>query len=443
MLGGNKLMNKFLRVLGLGLMIATFAFAGFAQQEEKTKLYNTYIEKYQSDKVADLQAALDAAKEYIAKFNTPDDEAQVTYFKEAIPTLEAAIKTKGDARLAKEESDAWYALLKNVVNASNSKNWEQAFTLGKQAIDKQFKYLGSGPLTAEIVKGQKLDIAIGLGVIGFDRAAVEKNDNFNNDALMFLKSAVQQLEAGQPADTTTFGKAVGYNLENKDNALGLLNYYIGYIMYFRQKKEEEALPYFYKATQYNSAARNFPAVYEKIGLKYYNRLAELDPKRLALIEAAPDKQDTPETIAMLAEEKGVADRGLEAYAKAIKMAQADTKISQEYKDTLRANFEQLYKFRYGNTDGLEVYLNNAAGKSLTSPTTPVKPVVEEVKTVETTTTTTSPTPSTKPATTQVTTKTTETKTTTPMANGAKTTVKTTTTKTEEKPATAKKPRKKR
>ena len=50
MLGGNKLMNKFLRVLGLGLMIATFAFSGFAQQEEKTKLYNTYIEKYQSDK---------------------------------------------------------------------------------------------------------------------------------------------------------------------------------------------------------------------------------------------------------------------------------------------------------------------------------------------------------------------------------------------------------
>ena len=286
--------------------------------------------------------ALDAAKEYIAKFNTPDDEAQVTYFKEAIPTLEAAIKTKGDARLAKEESDAWYALLKNVVTASNTKNWEQSFTLGKQAIDKQFKYLGSGPLTNEIVKGQKLDIAIGLGVIGFDRAAVEKNDNFNNDAVIYLKSAVQQLEAGQPADTTTFGKAVGYNLENKDNALGLLNYYIGYIMYFRQKKEVEALPYFYKATQYNSAARNFPAVYEKIGLKFYNRLAELDPIRLALIEAAPDKQDTPETIAMLAEEKGVADRGLEAYAKAIKMADRLIRKFQRNTKTLSVRILNSY-----------------------------------------------------------------------------------------------------
>ena len=332
---------------------------------------------------------------------------------------------------------SWLPVIPKIGNKS--------FTLGKQAIDKQFKYLDKGPLTTEIVKGQKLDIAIGLGVIGFDRAAVDKNDTFNNDALTYLKSAVQQLEAGQPADTTTFGKAVGYPLENKDNALGLLNYYIGYIMYFRQKKEEEALPYFYKATQYNSAAKNFPAVYEKIGLKFYNRLAELDPKRLALIEAAPDKQDTDETKAMLAEEKGVADRGLEAYAKAIKAAQADTKISQAYKDTLKANFEQLYKFRFGNTDGMDAYLNTAAEKSLTSPTTPVKPVVEEDKTGDTTTTTTTTptTPSTKPAATQMTTKTTETKTTTPMANGTKTTVKTTTTKTEEKPATPKKPRKKR
>lgn len=446
MLGGNKLMNKFLRVLGLGIMVVTFAFVGFAQEPTREQVYEKYTKHFQSNKVAELQMALDAAKEYVAKFNTPDDEAQVTYFKEAIPTLESAIKVKGETKLATEEKDAWYAQLKNVVDANaaanKSKNWDQAFNAGKQAIDKQFRYLDNGPLTTQIVKGQKLDIAIGLGAMGFDRAALDKNDTYNNDALNYLKSAIQQLESGQPSDTTTFGKAVGYDLKNKENTLGLLNYYIGYIMYFRQKKEEEALQYFYKATQYNSEAKNYPAVYEKIGLKYYNKLAELDPKRLALIEATPDKQDTEETKAMLAEEKGVADRGLEAYAKAIKMADADTKISQAYKDTLRANFEQLYKFRFGNTDGLDAYLNTAAGKSLTSPTTPVKPVVEGDTTTNATTTT-STTPSTKPATTQVTTKTTETKTTTPMANGTKTTVKTTTTKTENKTTPTKKPRKKR
>ncbi len=446
MLGGNKLMNKFLRVLGLGLMVATFAFVGFAQEPTRDQVYQKYTKHFQSDKVAELQMALDAAKEYIAKFNTPDDEAQVTYFKEAIPTLEAAIGTINKTKLATEEKNAWYAQLKNVVvanaDANKSKNWDQAFNAGKQAVDKQFKYLDNGPLTTQIVKGQKLDIAIGLGAMGFDRAALDKNDTYNNDSLNYLKSAIQQLESGQPSDTTTFGKAVGYDLKNKENTLGLLNYYIGYIMYYRQKKEEEALQYFYKATQYNSEAKNYPAVYEKIGLKYYNKLAELDPKRLALIDATPDKQDTEETKAMLAEEKGVADRGLEAYAKAIKMADADTKISQAYKDTLRANFEQLYKFRFGNIDGLDAYLNTAAGKSLTSPTTPVKPVVEEDKTTNATTTT-STNPSTKPAMTQVTTKTTETKTTTPMANGTKTTVKTTTTKTENKPTTPKKPRKKR
>ena len=352
MLGGNKLMNKFLRVLGLGLMVATFAFAGFAQ-DKKAELYDTYIKNYQSEEIAKIKMALDAAKEYVAKY--ADDEAQVEYFKEAIPTLEETIKAKSEAErnkeLAKKESDAWYALLGNFEKSVKGKNWAEAYSVGKQINDKQTQYLD-----AATVKGQKMDVAIILGAIGFDRAA-EKNDTFNNDAINYLKQAIQQIEGGQT--TKTFG-LLGYDLKDKENALGLLNYYIGYIMYYRQKKEEDALPFFYKATQYNSASKNFPAVYEKIGLKYYNRLAELDPKRLALIEAAPDKQDTDETKAMLAEEKGVADRGLEAYAKAIKMAQADTKISQEYKDTLRANFEQLYKFRFGNTDGMDVYLNTAA-----------------------------------------------------------------------------------
>lgn len=457
MLGGNEMINKLARVFGLGLMIATFAFAGFAQtpQDEKTKLYNTYIEKYQSDKIEDLQVALDAAKKYVETYkDKPEDVEQVKYFGEAIPTLEKAIADKKGGDAAKAEATAWYAQLKKLVETANAKNWAETFTQGKAAIDKQFQYLDKpGGLTTEAVKGQKLDIAIGLGVIGFDRA-FEKNDTFNNDALTYLNSAIKQLESGQTG-TTTFGKALGYNLENKDNALGLMNYYVGYIMYFRQKKEtDDSLGYFYKSTQYNSPAKSFPAVYEKIGLKYYNKLAELDPKRLAAIEAAPaDQKDSPEIKAMLAEEKGVADRGIEAYAKAIKMADADAKISKEYKDLLRANLEQLYKFRYEKTDGVDAAISTAASKPLTNPTTPVTPVVEEVKPTDATTTTpatpatstapgatkpaatttTPTTPTTKPAATTTTT-TTATK---PVAATTTTTTKTT---TATKPA-VKKPRK--
>ncbi|CAN5778434.1 hypothetical protein BH20ACI4_BH20ACI4_04660 [soil metagenome] len=440
-------MNKFLRVLGLGLMIATFAFAGFAQQERTREIvYGEFTSNYQSNEVAKLQVALNAAKEYVEKFNTADDEAQVTYFKnEAIPFLVKEIEKKGTQKLAKEESDAWFALLGNIEKANKAKNWAEVLSYGKQALDKQHKYLDQGYLTSELVKSQKLDIAIILGVMGFDRAA-EKNDTFNNDAVTYLKQAIQQIEAGQTSKN--FG-LLGYELKNKENALGLMNYYIGYIQYYRQKKEGEAIPYFYKATQYNSAAKDFAAIYENIGDTYYDKIAELDKKRLERT-AVFEKEENEETKAALAkeikgiyaEQKGYAERGIEAYSKAMKAAQADAKSSQQYKDSLRGTLEQLYKFRFPDKkDGIDAYINTAASKPLTNPATPVQPITEEetpATTGSTTSTTTSTTPSTKPTTSV--TKTTATKTTSPMANGTKTTVKTTTT-TEAKTTPAKKPRK--
>lgn len=393
-------MNKFFRVLGLGLMTLTFAFAGFAQnpQEQKTALYNKYIENYQSEDAAKLQVALDAAKEYIAKYNTEADQQQVEYFKDAIPTLEKAIKDKERGELVKKESDAWYGLLGKFEAALKGKNWAEAYSVGKQALNMQTQYLDEAT-----VKSQKLDLAIILGVVGFDRA-VEKTDTFNNDAINYLKSAIQKIEAGETSKT--FG-LLGYELKNKDNALGLLNYYIGYITYYRQNKKEEAMPYLYKATQYNSASRDFPAIYQLIGQKFYDRLAELDKTRIAKTEELKNEPTeegkaklAEEIKAIYAEEKGVAERGIEAYAKAIKAANADAKISQQYKDGLRASLEDLYKFRFENkTDGIDAYISNAANKPLTNPSAPVQPVVEEEKTDTTTTdTTTSTTPSTKPAT---------------------------------------------
>lgn len=437
MLGGNKLMNKFLRVLGLGLMIATFAFAGFAQTEEKTKLYNTYIEKYQSDKVADLQIALDAAKQYIAKFNTEEDKQQVDYFKEAIPTLEKAIEDKKNQELVNAEKKQWNDLLGRVNTAVQGKNWQQTFTVGKEALDRQLKYVD-----ANSVKQTKLDLAIVLALIGFDRA-VEKNDTFNNEAITYAKQAIQQIEAGQTSQK--FGEFGTYQLNNKDNALGLLNYYIGYILNYRQNKPEEAIPYLYKATQYNSASNKIPAVYQLIGQKFYNQLIEMGKKRKAKTEAL-EKAETEEAKealaneikAIYAEEKGVADRGIEAYAKAIKAAQQpDQKLSQEYKDGLRASFEDLYKFRFNNkTDGIDAHINMVASKPLTNPSAPIQPVVEEeTQATNTVSTPPSTTPSTKPATTN------GTKTTAPANNGTKT-VKTST--TDNKTTTpAKKPRKRR
>lgn len=456
MLGGNEMINKLVRVLGLGLMIATFAFIGFAQDRTREIVYKQYTDNFEGPEEAKLQLAIDAAKEYIAKFNTPDDQAQVDYFKEAIPTLEQAIIKGKDSKAAKAEYDAWYAQLKKVVDTFNSKNWAESYAVGKQAIDKQFQYLDKGPLTSETVKGQKLDIAIGLAAIGFDRA-LEKNDTFNNEAITYLNSSIQQLEAGQ-ATKTSFGKNVGYDLMNKDNALGLLNYYEGYILNYRQNKSKEALPYLYKATQIKSASQDISDIYRVIGFNYYNQLAELDKDRLAKIKAN-NNEDNDETLALLAQEKGYAERGMDGYARALKVANANPKATKEYKDGLRASLEELYKFRFDKTDGVDAYISTVTSKPFPNPATPVQPVVEAPATTTTTSTstTTSTTPTTsatKPATTMTketvtttaakpaaTTSTTKTTTTSvkPAANGAKTTTTKTTATTKTTPT--KKPRK--
>ncbi len=369
MLGGYKLMNKFLRVLGLGLMIATFAFAGFAQERTREIVYGEFTSNYQSKEVAKLQVALNAAKEYVEKFNTPDDEAQVTYFKnDAIPYLEGEIKKQGAAKLAKDESDKWFALLGNIEKANKAKNWAEVMSYGKQALNTQFQYLDQGYLTSDLTKSQKLDIAIILGVMGFDRA-FEKNDTFNNDAITYLKQAIQQIEAGQTSKN--FG-LLGYELKDKENALGLLNYYIGYISHYRQKKEAEAIPYFYKASQYKSAAKDFAAIYENIGDTYYDKVAELDKKRIEKTTALEKEQNEETKLALVAEikgiyaeQKGYAERGIEAYSKAMKAAEADSKSSQQYKDSLRKTLEQLYQFRFPDKkDGLQIYINTAASKTV-------------------------------------------------------------------------------
>ena len=52
-------MNKFLRVLGLGLMVMTFAFVGIAQGQERTQevVYKDFTDNFESTETARMQKA--------------------------------------------------------------------------------------------------------------------------------------------------------------------------------------------------------------------------------------------------------------------------------------------------------------------------------------------------------------------------------------------------
>jgi hypothetical protein len=227
-----------------------------------------------------------------------------------------------------------------------------------------------------------------------------------------------------------------------------MNYTIGYIMFYRQGMKKEALPFLYKATQLTSGTKTNPEVYRTIGSYYVDEFIKMDTDRVAKIKAAGD-QDTDETKTILALQKGYADRAVEAYARAYKIASTDPK-DKAFRDSLLNRVKELYSIRFNkNMSGFDAYLAGVMSKPFTDPSVAVTPVVEAATattTPATPTTMTTPTETVKPATAAgsggtAATSTTTVKSTTTTNNG--TSVTTTTqvkTKTPVKKATTKKKR---
>ncbi len=430
MLGGKLLMKNFFKVLTLGLLLTVFAAVNvtttFAQdpQAEKTAIYNKYMENYKGN-ISQRKAAIAAAKQYIEKYKESEvDAEQIKYFNSAIPLLEAGIqkeeKAASAAVSAAAEAEAKQKLYKDFDTAARGGNWDQVYALGKQI-------LADNP--------DQLDVTLVLGSIGLDESvktpAIKK---YNTDTISYANLAINKLNAGKTSDN--FGAYGKYEYKTKENALGWMNWTIGNIYYFHTEgKEKEALPYLYQATQYNSDVKDFPEIYRAMGRWYLNKVVEMEKVRNTKLTAA-DNVDTPETLALLAQNKGYAARAIDAYSRAYKLAKDNPKTPKEYKDNIFGKLQELYKFRYDeDTMKTDAKINSdiavIMNKPLPNPNAPVeptgkpKPAVDGTETTDATTT---------PA-----------ATTTPKANGAersRTVNNTTNTakKPEAKPTKSNKPR---
>jgi len=362
-------MKSVFRFLGLGVLAATFTAAGagdaFAQTacddaDAKQAIYKRFTDNFDKA-VAQRKLAVEAAKEYIEKYGScADDKAQVDYLKGYIPPTEKLIVDT----LAKAEMDALY----NRFNTSlGAKNWDEVYASGKEVLAKE--------------KDPKiqLDVAILLGSLGLDEA-IKNNDKYNADTVKYALEAIQKIESGATSDKYGAAyKGVGVEYKNakfsdgKSNALGWLNYTIGYIKFVREKNRKDALPFLYKATQVTSAPKGFPFVYEAIGLYYLDEVLRLENERNAKL--GNPKTETDETKALYALQKGYADRAIDALGRAYKLV-TDPK-EKVYKDSLYAKLKTTYEFRNnGKADGVDAYIAQLTAKPMPNPTTDVTPVVE-------------------------------------------------------------------
>ena len=387
-------MKTIYKNLALGIFLTVFAAAfaapTFAQDvckdvDANQALYKKYTDNY-AGTVEQVKTAIAAAEEYIQKYEACKDDKgaatyaeQVNYFKGALPERKEFVKKTEDAQIAQ-------ALYTKFDAAAQSKNAANILASGKELLAKY---------------PNDLDVNIIMANAAFDEVIAKPTvTTYNNDVIAYAKKSLDLINAGTKSDSGKYG-ARTYALGTKDNALGVLNYSIGYTMLLDPSQKKEATPYFYKATQYNSNIKNNPFIYQAIGATYVDEIIALDKKRTDIIKAAGDK-DTPESLEIEAMQKGYAERALDAYARAYKSAKGDPKVKKEYVDNLSTRLKEIYPTRHtGKTlDNVDTFVASATSKPLVDPTTAVTPVKEEAPATPAATTpapTTGTTP--KPATT--------------------------------------------
>lgn len=410
-------MKTVFKVLALGMLLMAFAATGFAQDECAT-IYEQFTKDYRSTDMTKLKGAIDAGEQLIAKC-----AANETYNQPKGPI--DFVKGKLDKMKETYNFSVAATAFENAIKDPKNVNADAAYSNGKTVIT----------LKPDLT----LDVALVLATVGFDKtAAATPVDTYNADAVNYAKQAIQKLESG--ATSKDYGllnfiyKTKEYP-DGKSNALGWMNYTIGYIMYNRQNMKKEAIPYLYKGTQFTSNVKKNPVVYQMIGDWYKEEYNRIDDERTKIAADAKTKTDeaekkalTDKTKEMLLLQKGYADRMIDAYARAYNLAGTD----QAYKTGLYNTLKVLYGFRFdgNNAAGLDKYISDLTSKPMPDPMSAVTPVVEATTTTATTTTSSTTLPTTtlptttKPATTTTTKPATTTTTATTVSKPATTTTKT-------------------
>lgn len=367
-------MKNITNFLAYGMMLFAFGFIGatatFAQATPELcdPIYQKFLDNRKGPDIPKYEVAIASGKEFLEKCKGLEGGEQVyDYVTKQVPRLQDTVDKK------RYQDEVVTPFDENV----RKKDFDKVFELGKKIVAREPDFV---------------DVMLVLASIGYDKAAeAPPVDKFNNDTIMMARAAIQKLEEGKPSVTGDFGAfAYVYKTpacaDGKTNAIGWMNFTVGSITYYRQKNLQASLPYLYKATQNGCETKLFPDIYRMIGAWYLEEAIKINTKRLEAIKAAGD-QDTDETKAMLAMQKGYADRSIDAYARAYKLTgDPKVKVSAEFKNALYAKMTDLYKFRYdGKTEGIDAYVANVSSKPFPDPTSAVTPVAEEPETPATTT----------------------------------------------------------
>jgi hypothetical protein len=361
-------MKTLLGVFAVMVFVTTVGVFSASAQEEKCPDLATCFETFKAERnkpCGSREKAIEVGEYIGEKFKEDPDNAELVKRVAAL-----AAKMKEEDRICKRN--------KLYNDSFNAKRWDEFLNVSREIM--------GDPATD---KALLLDLLLTHVSTSFDRV-VEKNDRYTNEALMNAKTAIQNMESGSVSKNAKWGVFAPFG--SKDNAVSWMNYMIGYINYYNlgatmPAKKDEAIQYFYKATQIGEK-KSDPLVFREIGVWYAEKATELFTDYTKIVEAN-NKMVNEEASGKLALARAYADRAIDALGRAQKLIGNDPKLKSKITEELT----EFYKFRFnGKVEGMDKYVADMIAKPMPDPSSTVTPVAAE----ETSTTSADTTPATVP-----------------------------------------------
>lgn len=301
------------------------AFQDACTQEAKDALYASI----RGNLKADQAKAYEDSKKYLAcPAGTEVTEAQqkiIAYLKDFVTKYEAA-SNKTAYR----------------IDIYNNKKYEAGYAAGKVIL---------------ATEPDNLQVLVDLGANAYLLPPL-KNAQLTAEGLGYAQKALAMLDAGKTLENWD-------PLGSKDVAVAYLNYSIGTLTV--EKDPSGALKNLIKAAQFETPLKKSAYTYAYIAGAYetgpYAKLSEQ-------YKQFTGKDETPESKLMLANINQLVDRMIDAYARAVALADSSTPAAA--KTGWNESLTQWYKFRNDNkTDGMDQLVAGILTKPLPPEPTPL------------------------------------------------------------------------
>lgn len=387
-------MKKVIRFVGFAAVLAALFAVGstvsYAQAECDNVTLNGELdgkirENYAKDET--LKVAVEAAKQYLEKFGTCDAYKDFSdWVRPQLPKWEERVKMYDEWVWRKSRIERFDASIK-------TEKYEDAFAAGGEIINRYEAMDQNSP-----VYYNTINQIVALGLAGL-RESYKQNYKFNNDSLKYAKMAIAKLRAGaKSAKKNDKGQEIfgAFHFDRtREDAISELTYATAFINYWDKKDKKTALASYYEVTQMPGYFKNEPRVYATIGEYYKDEAVKIGAEIAKLVNDLKAAATDEEKLKIDGEIKpkealfnGYAERAMDAFGRAHKIAPSVTPEDKKYKEGLYGVLKGLYELRFPGKSELDSWVATTVAKPMPNPTSEVQPVVDPTPETTTTTTTT-------------------------------------------------------